>query len=46
MIAEAVAVAKEKYDIDFSIFDTDGDGLVDNVYIASPTPVTARRTLR
>ncbi len=32
MIAEAVAVAKEKYDIDFSIFDTDGDGLVDNVY--------------
>lgn len=32
MIKEVVPLADKMYDIDFSIFDTDGDGLVDNVY--------------
>ncbi|MDE5807741.1 MAG: M6 family metalloprotease domain-containing protein [Muribaculaceae bacterium] len=32
LIKEVVPLADKMYDIDFSIFDTDGDGLVDNVY--------------
>ncbi len=32
MIQEVIPLADQMYDIDFSIFDTDGDGLVDNVY--------------
>ena len=32
MIDEAVRLADAQYDIDFSMFDTDGDGKVDNVY--------------
>lgn len=32
MIEEVIPLADQIYDIDFSIFDTDGDGLVDNVY--------------
>ncbi len=33
MIAEACRTAKEKYDIDFSLYDGDGDGSVDMVYV-------------
>lgn len=32
LIKEAVPLVDRQYDVDFSIFDTDGDGLVDNVY--------------
>lgn len=32
LIKEVVPLADKMYDVDFSIFDTDGDGLVDNVY--------------
>ncbi|MCX4281249.1 MAG: M6 family metalloprotease domain-containing protein [Muribaculaceae bacterium] len=32
MIDEAVRLVDEQYDVDFNMFDTDGDGKVDNVY--------------
>ena len=32
MIEEAARLVKEKYDVNFKDFDTDGDGKVDNVY--------------
>lgn len=32
LIKEVVPIVNREYDVDFSIFDTDGDGLVDNVY--------------
>lgn len=32
LIQEAVPLVNEQYDVDFSTFDTDGDGVVDNVY--------------
>ncbi len=33
MIAEACRTAKEKYNLDFSLYDGDGDGSVDMVYV-------------
>ncbi len=32
MIIEAVRLVDEQYDVDFADFDTDGDGVADNVY--------------
>lgn len=32
MVVEAIQLADSKYDVDFSQYDTDGDGKVDNVY--------------
>lgn len=32
LIQEAVPLVNSQYDVDFSTFDTDGDGVVDNVY--------------